>query len=260
MAELKILASPKGFKYDPTPQRTKGWYDRRLGKRTASRLKDWLKVSKSEKTLGQPLKPRLDYEKELLFEQVFNVSYNNYVSEAMDDGRMLEKFAISQYAKVKNVLVYDVGCWYNDFFAASPDGGIDENGIVEAKVVRDNTFSELIVAINKVSKKGVISGDLFGSDHFPKELEDGKLGEWWKQMQGQLWASGREWCDFIVINMATKKILVVRVMPDLEFHKWLELSVPEPLIVDRKMFDSKNVFDFVDEAPEYTEIPGEFKF
>lgn len=256
MTTLDMLPAAKGFYYDPSPQRTQGWYDRRLGKVTASKLEEWLSVSKAEKTLGQPLQKRLDYEKELLYERVFRVSYNNYFSDAMEDGVRLEKFAIKQYAKIKGVEPFDVGCWYNEQFVASPDAGVGDDGLVEAKVLRDNAFSSLLTGSIKKGKKGKKGEPDEPDVHIPALSEHGVHSKYWKQMQGQLWASGRKWVDFVAINLNTRKIYIVRVEPDLEFHKWLELSVPEPLSIDPNTFKTSNVFNFVDEAPAYSELPG----
>lgn len=215
------------FNYFAGEQRTPEWYKLRIGKVTASRLEDWLSVSKAKGKEGQPLQKRKDYEKELQFERQFGVAYDNFVSDAMKDGIVYEIFAIEQYEKIYERDVNSVGAWYNDLFVASPDGEVmGEPGLVEVKVLRDNSFSAV--------------------------LSDGIPEKHWKQVQGQLWASGKEWCDYIAINLNTKKMKVIRVQADEEFHKWLELAVPEPLTVEP--FDSKNLHDFVDMIPS-GEVP-----
>ena len=210
------------FEYFAGQQRTAPWFDLRIGKVTASRLEDWLSVSKAAKTLGAPLQKRKDYEKELQYERQFGVAYDNFVSDAMNDGIEFERFAVRQYEQRRAVAVVEVGAWYNDQFVASPDGGVGDEGIVEVKVVRDNTFSSI--------------------------LSDGVPEKHWKQCQGQLWASGRKWCDYIAINLNTKLMKVIRVMPDAEFHEWLELAVPEPLTVEP--YSDKDLYSFVDVVPE----------
>lgn len=213
------------FEYFAGEQRTQPWFDLRIGKVTASRLEDWLSVSKAKNTKGQPLQKRKDYEKELQYERQFKVAYDNYVSDQMQDGIDFEEFAIRQYEKQKKVTVVPVGAWFNEHFVASPDGGIDDKGIAEAKVLRDSEFS--------------------------KVLSDGISEKHWKQIQGQLWASKREYCDYIAINLKTKKMKIIRVYPDAEFHEWLELAVPEPLTVEP--FSEDEVYDFVDALPDGAE-------
>lgn len=210
------------FEYFAGEQRTEPWYALRVGKVTASRLSDWLAVSKAKTGAGKKLKKRLDYEKELQYERQFGVAYDNFVSDAMNDGIIYEDFAKMNYEAIKGVKVVSVGAWYNDHFVASPDGGVADEGLVEVKVVRDNTFSDI--------------------------LSDGVPEKHWMQIQGQLWASGRKWCDYIAINLNTKKMKVIRVEPDAEFHEWLEIAVPDDIEVEP--FSSEELFDFVQEVPE----------
>lgn len=210
------------FEYFAGEQRTAPWFQLRIGKVTASRLEHWLSVSKAKNKEGQPLQKRIDYEQELQYERQFGVSYDNYVSDQMQDGIEFERFAVRQYEKQRSVTVVDVGAWFNNDFVASPDGGVDDKGIVEVKIVRDNTFSSI--------------------------LSGGVPQAHWKQCQGQLWASGREWCDYIAANLNTKKVKIIRILPDKEFHAWLEIAVPEPLTVEP--FSDENLYDFVDVLPE----------
>jgi hypothetical protein len=81
------------FEYSGAPQRSPEWLALKRGKIGSSKLVDWLAVSKAKNSLGKPLKARLDYEKELIFERTFGVSFNVWVSEAMQDGIDLEDFA-----------------------------------------------------------------------------------------------------------------------------------------------------------------------
>jgi hypothetical protein len=226
------------FEYWPGVQRTKEWYDLRIGKVTASRLDDWLAVSKAKGKEGKPLQKRLDYERELQYERQFGVAYQNYVSDAMLDGVELEDFARRQYQVITGYATDPVGAWYNDHFVASPDSMVFEStqteigpvhtvkqllhaGLLEIKIVRDNTFSDIL--LNGVPQKH------------------------WRQVQGQLWASGLLWCDYVALNLNTKKIKIIRVEPDTEFHEWLELAVPEPISVEP--FSEESLYDISGEVP-----------
>lgn len=223
------------FDYFPGMQRSPEWFELRRGRVTASRLDDWLSVSKAKNGAGKPLKKRLDYEKELLFERTFGVSYENFVSSAMQEGIDFEDFARQQYEKINGVKVLEVGCWYNDVFVASPDGQVSWNsdnsetdGLIEIKVLRDNSFTDV--------------------------LTTGVPEKHWRQIQGCLYASGAEWSDYVAINLNTKKMKIIRVYPDKEFFDYLDLSLEESLVVAE--FPSEGVFDFVDELPEGTVIPA----
>lgn len=255
MADLKgmTLAAAKGYQYDPTPQRTPGWYKRREGKVTASRLEDFLSVSKAEKTRGAKLKKRLDYELEIQYERQFGVSYNNYVSDAMLDGQVLETFALSQFTKITGHEVTPVGCWYNDNFVASPDGAVGDDALVEAKVLRDSSFSALLAGTIKKGKKATKTAEATEDQHVPALSEDGVHSKFWKQIQGQLRASGRKYCWFVAINTNTKKVYITRVERDEAFMEWLDLNLTEIISDETKAFETKNVFDFRDEAPEVSE-------
>lgn len=221
------------FEYYAGPQRVQEWYDLRMGKVTASRLKDWLAVGKQKAKLGKPLAKRLDYEKELVFEKQFGVAFDFYVTEAMQDGIDLETFAKRQYEKIKGTIIHEVGGWYSDTFMASPDGGIfpvgsndadiaNVEGIVEVKVLRNNKFVEV--------------------------LEKGVPDDFAKQIQGQLFASKAKYCDFIAINTATKKVKIIRVLPNQEEFDYLELALEEKFTVP--VFSEDDLFDFIDELPE----------
>lgn len=211
------------FEYFGGEQRTPEWYKIRIGKVTASRLGDWLAVSKAKGKEGTPLKKRFDYEKELLFERTFNTTFEKFVSQPMLDGVNFEDFARTQYEKICKVVVKPCGAWYNEFFCASPDGAIeggkDNLGLLEIKILKDTKFTEVLT-------EGV-----------PDEHE--------KQIQGQLWASGRDWCDYVAVNLHTQKLKIIRVLPDKDFHKHLEMSIQEKLS-EHESFDTKGVYDFVD--------------
>lgn len=244
------------FEYFPGQQRTKEWYDLRIGKVTASRLEDWLSVSKAEKTKGQPLQKRKDYERELQYERQFNVAYQNYVSDAMLDGIELEDWARRQYQLITGNTTDPVGAWYNEHFVASPDsvvfpkGSNDADsdnavGLLEIKVVRDNTFSAILLGSAKDTHAYQDGEDEKGK---PIMKGTGVIEKHWKQIQGQLWASGKEWCDYVAVNLNTKKIKIIRVYPDAEFHEWLELAVPEPISVEA--FSEENLYDISGEIPQ----------
>lgn len=231
------------FEYLGAPQKSPEWFKARLGKVTASRLSDWMAVSKAKTGAGKPLKARLDYEKELMFERQFNTSFETYVNDAMQDGIDYEDFAARQYEKLTGSIVEECGCWYNDYFVASPDRVVlvkkrdapeqlpdrletlpmyEEDGLLEIKIVKDNTFTEV--------------------------LTSGVPDKHMKQIQGQLFASGYAWCDYVCLNFNTKKFVVIRVEPDKEFFEYLELALKENLVTEP--FSVKDVHDIQGKIPE----------
>lgn len=219
---------PLTFVYYGGAQRVPEWYAIKRGRIGASSLYRWLATSKAAKTLGQPLKPRLDYEKELMFERQFNTSFEIYVNSAMQEGIDYEDFAAKQYALLKSVTLEEQGCYYNDFFCASPDRKIAGlNAGIEVKIVKDNTFTEILVS-------GV------PDNHY-------------KQIQGQLWATGWDYVDYVALNFNTKKLIVIRVQRDEELIDYLKLSVQEKLVVSEFTTDNV-VFDIQGEIPENVEL------
>lgn len=215
------------FQYDPAPQRSPEWLKRKRGKIGSSKLNLWLAVSKAKTGAGKPLKARLDYEKELMFERQFDTNFETWVSGAMQDGIDFEDFAREQYEKITGNALTECGCWYNDYFVASPDRIIStpENvgvGLVEIKILKDNSFIDVLAY-------GV-----------PKK--------YWQQMQGQMWASGYTFCDFVAVNFNTKKVAIIRVEADPEFHAYLELSVQEKLVTEPFKLDE--IHDIMGEIPD----------
>lgn len=187
---ITLPTAAAGFDIFVGAQRSPEWVSIRAGRVTASRLADWMAVSKAKNSLGKPLKARADYEKELAYERLFNVPFEKFVTKAMELGNAYEDFVRQQYAKQTNQEVAFVGTFYNDKFAASPDGLVGDDGLLEIKWLQDASFTDV--------------------------LADGVPEKHFLQMQGQLWASGRKWCDYVVGNYNTGKFKIIRVERDEE--------------------------------------------
>lgn len=223
------------FEYGDVIQRSAPWFELRRGRVTASRLCDWLAVSKSKTGAGKPLKARLDYEKELIYERQFGVSYNNYYSDAMQDGVELEDFAVQQYEAITGSVTRTCGIWYSDLFAASPDrlvwesndadeDDFEDAGLLEVKILRDASFTEVLLT--------------------------GVPEKHWQQIQGQLFASGKDWCDYVALNLNTRKVKIIRVERDPEFMEYLEAALHEDLVTAE--FSLEGVHDIKGSLPEWS--------
>lgn len=233
MADQKLT-----FQYSDVPQRTPEWYAIRRGKIGASSLWRWLSVSKAKTTVGKPLKERLDYEKELIFERQFETTFERYTNSAMQDGIDFEDFGRKQYELIVGEKLLEVGCWYNDFFVASPDRKVvNDNGGIEIKILKDNSFLELLGA-----KALLETNDQEGLE------KTTTVHKHWKQVQGQLWATGWDYVDYVAVNFDTKKVVIIRIMPDREFHQYIELAVQETFVETE--FDLAGVHDIVGEIPD----------
>jgi len=222
MGEIVTLEQRLAFHYDPAPQRSPEWLARKRGKIGASRLEDWLAVSKAKGKVGQPLKARLDYEKELMFERQFETSFEVWVNDAMQEGIDYEGFAVQQFLEAyPQYLATEVGCWYNDFMVVSPDRLLlkrypddapneptldDAEAVLEIKIVKDNTFTEILMS-------GVP----------PKHM---------KQVQAQLKATGLTKGYYCALNFNTKRFVVIEVERDEEFCDYLMEAIQEELVTE----------------------------
>lgn len=236
--KTKPVHDPLAFIYSGAPQRSPEWLAAKRGRIGASSLWRWLAVSKAKGKVGTPLKERLDYEKELMFERQFGVSFSVYVNSAMQEGIDFEQYAAEEYARLNDVMLVEVGCWYNDYIAVSPDRLVfpkgsnsadfdNAIGAIEVKIVKDNTFTEILVS--------------------------GVPDKHYKQIQGQLWATGLPWCDYVALNFNTKKFVVIRVERDEEMIDYMKLSVQEKLVVDEFVLQDR-VFDIAQAIPEDVEL------
>ena len=230
MTEITKVATGEGFQYNGDPQRSPSWIATRVGRVTASRLKDWLAVSKAKKELElpfaerTPLKPRADYEAELAFERTFKVPFSTYQTSAMEQGQAMESVVAVAYARDSKVEVKPAGVFYNDVFAASPDGLVGEDGLLEIKWFYDTAFMDVLV-------NGVPEDYMF-------------------QMQGQLWATGRKWVDFVVGNGNTNMYKVIRVERDEEIIDLIKASLEGGY--ELPVIDTSNMHEVVPESERET--------
>lgn len=73
----------------------------------------------------------------------------------------------------------------------------------------------------------------------------------YKQIQGQLWATGWDYVDYIALNFNTKKFVVIRVERDEEMIDYMKLSVQENLVVTEFNLADR-VFDITQEIPDWS--------
>jgi putative phage-type endonuclease len=153
-------------------QRTPEWFQKRLGKVTASRIADLM-----AKTKTGPGASRANYLAQLVTERLTGTPTESYKSPAMDWGIEQEAAARDAYSARMGVLVDEV-----DFVdhptmqaGASPDGLVGENGLIEIKCPNTSTMLEY--------------------------LEDRTIPQKYRlQMQWQLAVTGRDWCDFVAFD------------------------------------------------------------
>ena len=151
-------------------QRTDEWFAARLGKVTASRIGDIMAKTKSGYGAA-----RKNYMAQLLCERLTGTREETFISATMQRGTDLEAKARATYMLLTGELVEEVGFVKHPIISmagASPDGLINDDGLIEIKCPNTATHLEFIR-----TKK-------------PKS-------EYILQMQWQMACTGRSWCDFV---------------------------------------------------------------
>lgn len=170
-------------------------YDKlRLGLPTAS------KFDKIITPLGKPTKESAwqKYAYHLIAERVLQRPINTYTSPAMENGLLMEGDAVAYYefeterdtALIGFVTTDDgkIGC--------SPDRLVGDDGLLECKCPQPQTQIEYLLT-GKVDR------------------------EYWPQLQGQLFVTGRQWVDIVSWHPELPRI-VIRVERDVEYIACIE--------------------------------------
>ena len=191
-------------------QGTEEWFAARLGKITASRVKDVMARTKSG-----PAATRKNYMMELLCQRLTGQREESFTNAAMARGTELEPIARSAYEILTDETVTEVGFGLHpgfDYIGASPDGLVGDSGMLEIKC--PNTASHIAC------------------------IQSGKHdSRYTLQMQCQMACFGREWCDFASFDDRLPEelqLFVVRVARDDELiGEMLEACA----VFERELFD-----------------------
>lgn len=122
----------------PCEQGTAEWLEIRQGKITASRIADVMDYLKK----GGEGASRRNYRQELLAERLSGRSEDHYVSAEMAWGSEFEPIARSAYEIGTESMVDTVGFVLHptfDFAGASPDGLVNDDGLIEIKCGKTTT-------------------------------------------------------------------------------------------------------------------------
>lgn len=195
------------------------WFEARLGIPTASRFKDILtgtgKLSSSSEK----------YMNELLAEMIAGKPLETFKSEWMERGNELEQEAADMYSFLKEIDVQKAGfVVHKDRLAgASPDRFISDDGLLEIKCPAPHTHVDYLLR-NKIDIAYV------------------------PQVQGQLWITGRKWCDWFSYHPDMPSVCV-RVERDEDYIAKLEevirafnerLSDKKNLLIERGIINDAN--------------------
>lgn len=151
-------------------QRSAAWFEARLGVATASKFKDIVGKTKA----GSYAAARNVYMMELAMERITKNQAPRYSNEAMTWGTTQEQYAKEAYERQTFNQVREVGLILDDELkaGASCDGLLDPNGQIEIKCPY-NSMNHFETLLNGMPEQ-----------HIP-------------QVQGQLWITGRDFCDFV---------------------------------------------------------------
>ena len=181
---------------DPSVQGTPEWRQARGGIPTASAF-DMIIT-----TQGLPSKQRQKYMYALAAEKITGAKDEGYKHEAMLRGIEMEGEARKMYELMTDSIVETVGVCYSDekkLWGCSPDGLIGDDGALEIKCPTPPVHVGYLL--------------------------EGKLPtDYFQQVQGQLFVTGRKWLDFMSYLPGIKP-LIVRVLPDVKFITALRVEL-----------------------------------
>ncbi len=150
-------------------QGTEEWHELRIGRATASRFKDVMTTIKSGESAATK-----NYRAELVAERLTGARVDNFKSAAMQWGNDYEDTARTMYELKSGNSVETCGFFAHDTLmaGASPDGLIGSDGLVEIKCPLTATHIETL-------------------------RRQAVPYQYYWQVMGQMWITGRQWCDFV---------------------------------------------------------------
>ena len=192
--------------YENIIQGSQEWLNCRIGKVTASAVADVLAKTKTGVSAS-----RGNYLIKLAIQRVTGQIEESYTNDAMQWGIDNEDQARVAYEVASGNFVDQVGFVDHeiiDWFGCSPDGLVNNDGLVEIKCPNSATHWEYFKS---------------------KEV----LKKYFIQMQAQMSCTGRKWCDFVSFDprMPEKsQLLIIRVPRDNTFIDLMETEVMEFLM------------------------------
>ena len=169
------------------------WRAIKAGKLSGSRFRAVMDLNKRN---GKPNKPRRDLIADLCRELETGLLTEIEPNEYMAHGTRCEPMACALYEWERDVAV-EHAAWIPhptiDYVGFSPDGLIGDDGMLEIK------------------------SPALEPRHL-RTVESGKCpDDYVAQVQGGLWVTGREWCDFVSFWEPTHEICIVRVERDQQY-------------------------------------------
>jgi putative phage-type endonuclease len=181
-------------------QQSPEWRQARVGMVTGSRFADVLDKLKN----GTPGAKRKNYMYEVVAERLTGKPAEHYVNAAMEHGTLTEPLARAAYEAHTGAIVEETGLLHHKTLAwvgGSVDGLVGDDGIIECKCPTTQTHIKTLLAQE--------------CEHVP-------------QIQGYLWITGRQFCDFVSFDNrlpAPLDIYVQRIERDEGYIVMLEAEI-----------------------------------
>ena len=170
----------------------------KIGYITPSQFKKVMTTSRGGTGFGQTA---LTYADEIVLD-IIGVERDQIIAPALTHGIENESLAVDRYQEdtLNTVTIVDEPIQHPDydFICGTPDGLIGSDGIVEIKCPFNsvNHLANLRWQINP---------------------DDTQISDYWWQIQGYLWITNRQWCDFVSYDPRfpyDKQISIQRVKRD----------------------------------------------
>lgn len=196
-------------------QHSEAWHNIRLGRFTGTRIGSLLSAKSTAKYQDAIF--------DIVSEIITGIAPEFKITDDMQNGIDLEPYAKREYENIFEVKVLEIGfCTpeneLSEWVGISPDGLLSE-GMLEIKCPKAKTHL--------------------------KYIEKNQLPSIYKpQVQSQLWVTGRKWCDFMSYVQGMKPFLI-RVYPDLEYHKNIEIEVKAAIERVKYYLDVYKKYDYL---------------
>lgn len=175
------------------------WKAARAGKVTASRAKDARDKLKS----GAPSSKQIAYACQVALERISKKPADQtFENWQMREGQTQEPYARAAYEAKTGAFVDEVGAFAtdDDLFLYSPDGAIDDDGLLEVKT-------------------------LFSPERIVEIVGNGNTQDFEDQCMFGLWLTGRQWIDLVIWVPSVEFMSIKRITRDEEAIEALEADL-----------------------------------
>ncbi len=201
-------------------QNSEAWFDNRLGRITSTRFKNLMSKESTDSYK--------DLINKIVIEILIGKTDPGFSNEIMEDAKDDEKEARLAYENHFGIEIEQVGFIipdedhkYHEWIGISPDGLTKDNGMIEIKCPLMHT-------------------------HLGYIIENKLPPEYRYQVQGQLFVTDFDYCDFISYCEGMK-LFIIRVYPDKELFAEFEQRLDRAITQIKEQIEMYNKYDFLNE-------------